>query len=111
MRRILSIALCLLALGSSTTQAQWGRRVQIVNRSSSSIEYLHALNTDRQKWEKDLLGPLRMIQPGHYIDADIDDGSWHCRYELQAVLVDGREVVQPDFDVCANISWAVNVPD
>ena len=78
MRRILANALYLLALGASATHAEWGRRVQIINRSSSSIEYLHASNTDGQKWEKDLLGPLRMIQPGHYIDADIDNGSWHC---------------------------------
>ena len=111
MKRILVSALCLLAFGGSTTQAQWGRRVQIVNRSSSSIEYLQASNNDHQKWEKDLLQPLRMIHPGHYIDVDIDDGSWHCRYDLRAVFVDGREAVQSDFDVCANITWVVSVPD
>jgi hypothetical protein len=85
--------------------------VQIINRSSSSIEYLQASNTDHQKWAKELLEPLRMIHPGHYIDVDIDDGSWHCRYALRAVFVDGREAVQSDFDVCANITWAVHVPD
>lgn len=111
MKRILAMALCLLAFGRSTTQAQWGRRVQIINRSSSSIEYLQASNTDHQKWEKDLLQPLRMIHPGHYIDVDIDDGSWHCRYDLRAVFVDGREAVQSDFDVCAKITWTVTVPD
>lgn len=111
MHRILVTALCLLAFAGSATQAQWGRRVQIINRSSSSIEYLQASNNDRRKWEKDLLEPLRMIHPGHFIDVDIDDGSPHCRYDLRAVLVDGREAEQSDFDVCANITWAVYVPD
>lgn len=111
MHRILVSALCLLAFGGSTTQAQWGRRVEIVNRSSSSIAYLQASNNDRRKWAKDLLEPLRMIHPGRSLDVDIDDGSRHCRYDLRAVLVDGREAVQSDFDVCANITWVVSVPD
>jgi hypothetical protein len=108
MKRILASTFCFLALGGSTTQAQLGRRVQIVNRSSSSIEYLHASNSYRPKWEGDLLGPMRVVRPGQSIDANIDDGSGHCRYDLRAVLMDGREAAQPDFDVCANISWTVN---
>jgi hypothetical protein len=83
--------------------------VQIVNRSSSPIEYLHAANTDHPKWDVDLLGPMRVIPPGKYIEANIDDGSGRCRYDLRAVLMDGSEAAQPGFDVCANISWTVNV--
>jgi hypothetical protein len=107
MRRIFASAICFLAFGGSTTQAQLGRRVQIINRSSSSIEYLHATNAGH-RWDGDLLGPLRVIPPGRSIDANIDDGTGHCRYDLRAVLLDGREALQPDFDVCANISWTVN---
>jgi hypothetical protein len=107
MRTILAGTLCFLAFGGSATQAQLGHRVQIINRSSSSIEYLHASNTDHPQWDEDLLGPMRVIPPGHSIDARIDDGSGHCRYDMHAVLLDGSEAVQRDFDVCANISWAV----
>ena len=32
-------------------------------------------------------------------------------YDLRALFLDGREVVQTDLDVCANISWTVNVPN
>jgi hypothetical protein len=116
MRQIPAIALYLFglvfeAVGGSTGQAQFGRTVQIVNRSSSAIEYLHASNPDRRNWDEDLLGPMRVIPPGRSIDAKIDDGAGHCRYDLRAVLLDGREVVESGFDVCANISWTVNVPN
>jgi serine protease Do len=108
MRKILAGTFFFLAIGGSATQAQLGRRVQIINRSSSAIEYLHASNTDHPRWDEDLLGPMRVIPPGRSIDAKIDDGSGHCRFDLRAVLLDGREAVQPDFDVCANIAWTVN---
>ena len=111
MKRILATAFCLIAFGGSSTRAESGRRVQIINRASSPIEYLHASNTDHPKWDQDLLGPMRLIAPGHSIEASIDDGSGHCRYDLRAVLLDGGEAVQPDFDVCANISWTVKVAD
>jgi hypothetical protein len=113
MKKIAAIAFCLfgvgfLALGGSDGQIQIAaRRVQIVNRSSSAIEYLHASNTDRRHWEEDLLGPMRVIPPGRSIEAKIDDGAGHCRYDLRAVLLDGREVEESGFDVCANISWTV----
>jgi hypothetical protein len=117
MNKIPAIVLCLfgfgfLALGGSAGQVPIAaRRVQIINRSSSAIEYLHASSTDRRNWEEDLLGPMRVIPPGRSIDAKIDDGAGHCRYDLRAVLLDGREAVKSGFDVCANISWTVNVPN
>ena len=107
MKKILATAFSLIIVGGSNTCAEMGRRVQIINGSSSPIEYLHASNTDHPKWDEDLLGPMRVIQPGRSIDANIDDGSGHCRYDLRAVLIDGSEAVQSDFDVCANISWTV----
>jgi hypothetical protein len=111
MKGIPAIVICFLVLAGSTTHAELGRRVQIINRSSSPIEYLHAANTDHPKWDEDLLGPMRVIPPGRYIEANIDDGSGHCRYDLRAVLMDGSEAVQPNFDVCANISWTVKTGD
>jgi hypothetical protein len=110
-RRMLYPAFSLLILGGSTSHAELGLRVQIINGSSSPIEYLHAVNTDHPKWDEDLLGPMRVISPGRSIDANIDHGSGHCRYDLRAVLMDGSEAVQSDFDACANISWTVKTGD
>jgi hypothetical protein len=107
MNKIPVFALCLLGFGSAAQVPIAARRVQILNRSSSVIEYLHASNTDRRTWDEDLLGPMRVIPPGRSIDASIDDGAGHCRYDLRAVLIDGREVMESGFDVCANISWVV----
>lgn len=108
MKKIFASVLCWLVLGGATAHAQSNRRVQIINHSSSAIEYLNAMAADGRSWEKDLLGPMRVIQPGGSIDASVDDGTGHCRFDLRAVLFDGREAQQPDFDVCANISWIVN---
>jgi hypothetical protein len=111
MKKIVWNVVFFLLLGSLASQAQWGRRVQIINGSSSSIEYLHASNSDHPKWDSDLLGPMRLILPGRSVDVRIDDGTGHCRYDLRAILLDGREVERPDFDVCANIAWTVDRDD
>jgi hypothetical protein len=108
MRKIVRNALYFLILGSFANQAQLSRRVQIINRSSSAIEYLHASNSDHPKWDADLLGPMRLIAPGKSVDVRIDDGTGHCRYDLRAVMLDGREAEKTDFDVCANISWTID---
>jgi hypothetical protein len=108
MKAILASTICFLTFGGSISEAQTGRRVQIINRSTSPIEYLHASNSDYPRWDEDILGPMRVLRPGQSIDANIGDGSRHCRYDLRAILLDGREAVESDFNVCANISWTVN---
>ena len=107
MKKIIASAFCFFALAASTGQAYYNRHVRIVNRSSSSIEYLYASNINRRSWEEDLLGPDRVIWPGHYRVANIDDGSGHCLFDLRAVLRDGRVAVSRGFNVCSNSSWTV----
>jgi hypothetical protein len=107
MKKILASVFCLLALASTTTHAQFNRHVRVINRSSSAIEYLYASNIDSRNWEEDMLGPRRVIQPGYYIDANIDDGTDHCRFDIRAVLRDGREAVSRGFNVCSNSTWTV----
>lgn len=96
-------------LGSLTSFAQSGenRRVRIVNEASSAIRYFYASNVDSGRWEEDLLGPLNVILPDHYIVANIDDGTGHCLYDLRAVLYDGREAITRNFNVCTQSSWTV----
>ena len=107
MKKAFAVALCLLGLASTDINAQENRRVRIVNQSSSSIRYLYASNVDRNHWEEDILGPMRVIAPGYYINANIDGGTGHCLYDLRAVLADGRQAVRHRFNVCASSSWTV----
>ncbi|HEX4229502.1 MAG TPA: hypothetical protein VHZ07_12595 [Bryobacteraceae bacterium] len=98
---------CLLASLTFSAHSEENRRVRIINRASSSIRYLYASNVDRRTWEEDLLGPFAVLLPDHYVDVNIDDGTGHCRYDLRAVLSDGREAVTSNFNVCAEPSWTV----
>ena len=107
MKKAFAVALCLLGLASTDINAQENRRIRIVNQSSSSIRYMYASNVDRRGWEEDILGPMRVIAPGYYINANIDDGTGHCLYDLRAVLADGRQAVRYRFNVCASSSWTV----
>jgi hypothetical protein len=107
MKKTFAAALCLLGLAGAEINAQENRHVRIVNRSSSSIEYLYVSNVDNGSWLKDILGPWRVIAPGYYLNANIDDGSGHCYYDLRAVLVDKRQAVRYRFNVCTESSWTV----
>lgn len=99
--------LCLLSFGGANSNAAENRRVKIVNRASAPIRYFYASNVDRGNWEEDILGPGRVLFTDHYIWVNIDDGSGHCRYDLRAVLADGRQAVRRNFNVCAESSWTV----
>ncbi len=101
------VALCLFGLIGTALQAQENRRVRIINRASSSIQYLYASNVDRRSWEEDILGAWRVIAPGYYRDVNIDDGSGHCLFDIKAVLSDGREAVGRNINVCTSTSWTV----
>ena len=103
------VSLVALALVGLTTiaEAQENRYVRIINRSSDSIRYFYASNVDRTVWEEDILGPMRIIAPGHYVDVNIDDHSGHCLFDLKAVLWDGRVATERRFNVCTNSSWTV----
>ena len=101
------VILCLSGLINTALQAQENRRVRVINRASSPIRYLYASNVDRGTWEEDILGPLRVIASGNYMDVNIDDGSGHCLYDVRAVLYDGREAVTRNLNVCTSGSWTV----
>ncbi|MGO4882094.1 MAG: hypothetical protein ACLP59_14875 [Bryobacteraceae bacterium] len=111
MKRIRNMAVCVIALGlfglmGTAAQAQENRHVQIVNRASSPIYHLYASNVDRGTWEEDLLGD-RVLLPGYWINANIDDGSGHCLFDMKAVLYDGRTAEIHGFNVCTGESWTV----
>lgn len=102
----MSSALFLLTLAGIPGGAAENRWVQIINRSSKPIYYFYASNVDRGTWEQDILGN-RVLLPNQYANVNIDDNSGHCRFDLRAVLSDGREAKQHDFNVCVQNSWTV----
>jgi hypothetical protein len=104
------VVACVLVLATilpvKPATPQENRRVRIINSSSSSIYRLYASNVDSEDWEEDILGS-ETIPPGRSRIANIDDGTGHCRYDLKAVLYDGRTAIKRNFNVCAKASWTV----
>ena len=47
----------------------------------------------------------KMLPRGGSIEIQL--GGKRCRYDLRAVLVDGRTYVADDFDICSNPDWTV----
>lgn len=93
------------AAGVAATVAQaqsadrYNRHVLIVNNTSQTMVQFFASNTGTNSWEEDLLGS-GVLPSGEQIDANIDDGTGYCRYDMKAVFEDGSEQIIPRVNVC-----------
>ena len=76
------------------------RHVMVMNMSSQTLRELYASPVTSDSWEEDLLGS-RVLAAGESINANIDNGTGECSYDLKAVMADGREHIQRAVDVCA----------
>ena|SRR6188768_1955197 len=82
------------------------RVVTVENLSNQSLNYLYASPITSKTWEEDLLGE-RTLTRGQTIEANIDNGSNECQFDLRAVMADGREVVRRNINVCAISKWTI----
>ena len=49
----------------------------------------------------------RVLSRGQSIEANIDNGTNECQYDLRAVMADGREVIRRNINVCAVSKWTI----
>ena len=110
MKKLLALATA-AALASVSTAAGAAtdgknRVVVVENYSSQSLNYLYASPITSKTWEEDLLGD-RVLSRGESIDANIDNGTNECQYDLRAVMADGREVIRRNINVCAVSKWTI----
>jgi hypothetical protein len=109
-RSCIILSLILLGSGGAAAQAQsfdrYDRRVEVINQTSVPLWSFFASTARTDSWEEDILGS-DILLPGRSLTVNIDDGSGYCRYDLKAVLADGREVTEFDFDVCSMASWTI----
>src|SRR6478752_8746312 len=59
------------------------RTVTVENISNQSLNYLYASPITSKTWEEDLLGD-RTLTRGQSIEANIDNGTNECQYDLRA---------------------------
>ena len=82
------------------------RVIVIMNVSSQTLRELYASPVTSDNWEEDLLG-ARVLAVGESINADIDNGTDECIYDLKAVMADDRELIQRGVNVCAVGRWTI----
>ena len=96
-----------LVLSTGVANAQQNRVVVLVNNCSSSICRFYASNTNRNKWEEDILGE-RVLRPGQKARINVDDGTGSCWFDFKTVLCDGTSIVRESINVCKTGSYTIN---
>lgn len=104
----LAAAAALVSVSGAADAASDGKnRVVVVeNFSNQSLNYLYASPITSKTWEEDLLGE-RTLARGESIEANIDNGTNECQYDLRAVMADGREVIRRNINVCSVSKWTI----
>lgn len=104
----LAAAAALASAAAAATAAPDGtnRKVTVQNVSSQTVRELYASPVTAKTWEEDLLGK-RTLAAGQSIDANIDNGTDQCWFDLKAVLANGRAVEQRKVNVCAASKWVI----
>jgi hypothetical protein len=103
---VLAIACLVLGTGIARGESE-DRVVKVINETSAPIYHLYISNVDQGRWGPDQLGILQTIDSDHYRVFDMDDGSGHCLFDIQAVLSDGRKATTRNFNVCTQSTWTV----
>lgn len=75
------------------------RKVNIINKTGVTITALYASNVDETSWQENMLGNSTLKDDDN-IEANINDGTGACVFDLKAEFSDGDEVVERKLNVC-----------
>jgi hypothetical protein len=97
-----------LAAVATPAQAQDGRdrRVTVINASGQVLREMYASPVTSGSWEEDMLGS-NVLGSGRRMVFNIDNGTNACRYDLKAVMGNGREHIRRNVNVCTISSWTI----
>jgi hypothetical protein len=82
------------------------RKVMVQNISSQTINSLYASPATAKTWEEDLLGQ-RTLAAGASVQANIDNGTNECIYDLKVVMAGGKTFEHRQVNVCAASKWVI----
>lgn len=83
------------------------RRVNVINASGTTLREIYASPVTSSSWEEDMLGS-GVLGSGQNRVFNIDNGTNQCRYDLKAVMSNGREHVRRNVNVCVVGSWTIS---
>lgn len=75
------------------------RKVDIVNKTGQTLTHFYASTTNENSWEEDMLDK-DVIADGESFEADIDDGTGKCLFDLKGVFESGAELIKKRVNVC-----------
>ena len=111
MNRVLAFAAAaLLAIPSGSADAATDGKTRLLtveNLSGQALHYLYAAPVNSSAWEEDILGD-EVIAVGHSLQVDLDVGTGVCRYDLKAVMENGRQVNRYGIDICTVSKWTIS---
>lgn len=99
-------ALTMLAAPAWASNDGKNRKVTIENVSSQTVRELYASPITATTWEEDLLGQ-KTLTASQSINANIDNGTNECYYDLKAVLANGKAYERRKVNVCAASKWII----
>ena len=82
------------------------RKVVVENLSSQTLQNLYASPATATTWEEDLLGQ-KTVAAGQSVEANIDNGTAECMYDLKAVMANGKAFEHRQVNVCAANKWVI----
>lgn len=82
------------------------RKVMVQNISSQTINNLYASPITAKTWEEDLLGQ-RTLTAGSSVEANIDNGTNECMFDLKVIMANGKTFEHRQVNVCAASKWVI----
>ncbi len=83
------------------------RRMRIINNTSRTMEVFQASNVRSDSWEEDMLGD-KVVNPGGYFTANINDGTGACVFDFRAKFKGGGEATKKNVNVCQIETFTFN---
>lgn len=117
MRFALLPIILLAAAPAAAQDAAPARTLTVFNDTSAAVNQLFVAGGKTRGWRAKvagIVGPAegerdrldaRMLPRGETIQVAL--AGERCRYDLRAVLEDGRTYLADGFDVCARASWSI----
>jgi hypothetical protein len=78
----------------------------VVNETGSRITAINASFAGRNQWTGDLLRG-NAIEPRATLQIEVDDNLRECRFDLRAILADGRTASFRGINLCRQSQWIV----
>jgi hypothetical protein len=103
---VAAMALASFASAASASNDGKNRKVLVQNVSSQQVNNLYASPITAKTWEEDLLGQ-RVLAAGSSIEANIDNGTNQCMFDLKVVMANGKTFEHRAVNVCAASKWVI----